>query len=143
MVLKFIDKYRQEAWRTMNERVTTEPTWREAILESIFKPEMVHPGKEPMSHLHPRIKELHLPEGSYIADWRKYRVEDHGALKRFQERCHAAGMHDPWLRNYCHMFYNNQVGARSTTRVVTNGCARGFGIAVILTLGAKYFDIFH
>lgn len=138
MISKWFDKYRQEAWRNFNERLSPDPTWREAILEAIFRPTMLHPGKEPLSHLHPRIKELHLPEGSYIADWRKYRVEDHAMLQRFQERCHAAGMHDPWLRNYAYQFYNNQVPARSKLRVVTQGFGRGFCIAAILTLGSKY-----
>lgn len=145
MIFKLIDKYRREAWESHNTRLANEPTWREAILETIFRPRMVHPGKGPMTHLHPKIKELHLPDHMYIADWRKYRIEDHPILVKFQERCHAAGMHDPWLRNYCFQFYDNQVMARSRTRAVTTGCLTGFvlgfGLHVIMRASERYTNI--
>lgn len=135
MIFKFIDKYRQEAWHDYHNRISETPTWRQALLESIFRPSLVVPGKTPMSHLHPRIKELNLPKGMYIADWRKYQVEDHPILVNYQKRCHAMGLHDPWLRNYAHQFYDNNVMARSRMRALTEGFSVGFliGLGLYLT----------
>ena len=122
-----IEKYRQESYHDFHHRYAKRSSWRAAILESIFRPEMQIPGgKTPMSHLHPDIHKLHLPEGVYIADWRKYKVEDHPALVNFQKRCHAAGLHDPWLRHYACQFYPNQMHRRSILSLVTTGL--GFGV---------------
>lgn len=143
MLLKLIDKYRKQAQKNYEGRPSHDPTWREAILETIFRPLLKVPGKEPMSHLHPDIKKLHLPHGVYIADWRKYKVEDHPALVNFQKRCHASGLHDPWLRNHAWKFYPNLLYCRSVTRVVTHGCLTGFLIGGTIFLLEKTYDYFY
>lgn len=138
-----IDKYRKEADDFYNNTLHRDVTWREAILESIFRPTLKLPeGKGPMTHLHPDIKKLHLPEGIYIADWRKYKVEDHPALVNFQKRCHAAGLHDPWLRNYAHMFYPNNRACRSRWAFISTGLGFGFFAGLGLFLTHKTFHYF-
>lgn len=134
-VRNIIDKYRKEADYFMNHTYHRRPSWREAILESIFRPKVKLPeGKGPMTHLHPDLKKLHLPEGIYISDWRKYKVEDHPALVNFQKRCHAAGLHDPWLRNYAHSFYPNNRVYRSKMAFITQGFSFGLcaGVGIYL-----------
>lgn len=140
---RIIDKYRKEADYLFHNSYNKYPTWRFAILESIFRPQMKIPGKEPMSHLHPDIDKLHLPENVYIADWRKYRVEDHPALVNFQKRCHAAGLHDPWLRNYAFQFYPNMMYRRSRLAVVTTGL--GFGVVAggLIYIAEKVYDHYN
>lgn len=141
---KIIDKYRQEAWDSHNNEYRLHRTLRQAILESIFAPEFkLPPGKGPMTHLHPDLDKLHLPPGIVMPDWRKYRVEDHPALVNFQKRCHAAGLHDPWLRNYAFRWYPNMCTKRSGLALVTIGCTWGFGIAAVLYAGEKVYDHFY
>lgn len=140
---KIIDKYRKEAFDLHVGVYSKTVSWRQAILEAIFRPRMVVKGKEDMSHLHPNIKNLHLPDKVYISDWRKYRVEDHPALMNFQRRCHAAGLHDPWLRNFAYGFYPNKYWYRSKLGFVTQGCLTGFGIALALYLGEKLYDRYY
>lgn len=140
---RFIEKLRKDADYHFNHEYGLYPTWRSAILESIFKPKAKVPGKEPMSHLHPDIDKLHLPENVYIADWRKYRVEDHPALMNFQKRCHAAGLHDPWLRNYAFMFYPNNLVKRSRMALITYGCGFGFVTGGIIFLTEKIYHHFY
>lgn len=132
MVIKqYIDKWRKTAELEFTRRYARVPTWRDAILESLFHPEnQVRNGKTRMSHLHPDIDKLHLPHGVYIADWRKYRVEDHPALVEFQKKCHAAGLHDPWLRNNCHHFYPRRYFAASNMKIVTHQLGKGFLIGL-------------
>jgi len=143
---KIIEKYRKEASELYDGCYSNDTTWRAAILEAIFRPQYtLPPGKGPMTHLHPDIDKLHLPENIYIADWRKYRVEDHPALVNFQKRCHAAGLHDPWLRNFAHAFYPNQRDRRSYFAFVTRGLAFGFFTALTLftvrTIYLHYYPI--
>lgn len=140
---KIIQKYKQEAHDRYHGRYRTVPTWRDAILETIFRPRPVVPGKGPLTHLHPNIKNLHIPGGMLIADWRKYRVEDHPALVNFQKRCHAAGLHDPWLRNYCHQFYPNTMGYRSKLAFATQGCLFGFVVGGLAFLAEKTYDHYY
>lgn len=112
--IPFIEKYRAEAWKLYNEDYAADPNWRFAILEALFRPGYVVPkGKGSMTHLHPDNHKFHLPEGCNVPDWRKYRVEDHPALIAFQKRCHAAGLHDPWLRNYAYNFYPSKTFRRT------------------------------
>lgn len=135
---KYIEKLRQESWGYHNNEYKRYPFWREAILEAIFRPKMKDPpGKSPMSHLHPDLHKLHMPANIYIADWRKYRVEDHVALMRFQKRCHQLGLHDPWLKNYCWMFYSNQRKHRSRFATITLGFTWGVAFGTILA-GMKW-----
>ena len=136
---KIIDKYRKEAEMSFLSNYNRHTTWRAAILESIFRPVCKVPGKTDMSHLHPNIDKLHLPHGVYIADWRKYRVEDHPALIAFQKRCHAAGLNDPWLRNFAHGFYPNQLVRKSLTSIATTGMGAGFLIGFSLFLTRKAY----
>lgn len=141
---KIIEKYRKEAEVDFNSRVKKYPNLRGAILESIFAPEMKLPeGKGPMTHLHPDIDKLHLPHGMYIADWRKYRVEDHPSLMAHQKRCHAAGLHDPWARNFAFNYYPNIMWRRSRMAVATIGLGYGFCCALVLYVGEKVFDHFY
>jgi hypothetical protein len=139
-----IDKYRKEAWDSFNNDYRANRTIRQAILECIFSPTYKLPeGKGPMTHLHPDSHKLHLPHGIHIADWRKYRVEDHPALVKFQERCHAAGLHDPWLRNYAFRYYPNMVSKRSRMAMATIGLGYGFVGGLVLYLGEKIYDHFY
>lgn len=140
---RIINKYRQEAHDLYHGHWKRLPTWRMAILETIFRPKMVIPGKGPLTHLHPNIKNLHIPAGMLIADWRKYRVEDHPALMNFQKRCHASGLHDPWLRNYCHQFYPNQMVHRSRLAFITQGCFFGFFAGGLAFLAEKVYDHYY
>lgn len=140
---QIIEKYRKEAHDLFYGSYKAQPTLRQAILESIFRPKMVIPGKEPMSHLHPNMKNLHLPPGVYIADWRKYKVEDHPALVNFQKRCHAAGLHDPWLRNYAFQFYPNMMVYRSKMAFITQGCFLGFLIGAAAWGAEKIYDHYY
>lgn len=138
---RIIEKYRQEAWKLYNESYSKRQTWKFAILEAIFRPEMrLPPGKGGMTHLHPDIDKLHLPEGVYIADWRKYRVEDHPALINFQKRCHAAGLHDPWLRNFACHFYPNVIGYRTRFTAITYGLFFGLIVGGLAFTGEKIYD---
>lgn len=143
---KIIAKYKKEAYDSYIGNYNKDVSMREAILESIFKPcgKWKVPGKEPMSHLHPNIDKLHLPHGVYIADWRKYKVEDHPALINFQKKCHSAGLHDPWLRNYAHQLYPNVRGpTRSAMALVTTGCLYGFCFAAtIYAIENVYFHYY-
>lgn len=145
MINKIIDKYRKEAYESFEGNYNKDVSLREAILESFFRPIKKYRvrGKEPMSHLHPDIDKLHLPEHVYIADWRKYRVEDHPALVNFQKKCHAAGLHDPWLRNYAYQFYPNCYGpGRSVTALVTTGCLTGLCVASAIFACQKAYKYF-
>lgn len=141
---RFIDKYRKEAELSMTE-YKTDRTLRQAILESIFSPSMklTTEGKGPMTHLHPDSDKLHLPPGIHIADWRKYRIEDHPALMKFQARCHAAGLHDPWLRNYACQWYPNMCVKRSRMAIVTIGLGWGFCAGLALYVAEKVYDKFY
>lgn len=141
-MFKIIEKYRKEAYDLHHGTYTKDVSWRQAILESIFRPKIEVPGKEPMSHLHPNIKNLHLPDKVYISDWRKYRVEDHPALVNFQKRCHATGLHDPWLRNFAYQFYPNNFGPRSRFAFMTQGCLFGFCAGSLIYVGEKIYDHF-
>lgn len=127
-------RYRQEAQDLAFKEYRYPTTYRAAILQSIFRPKYPSvPNKGPMDMLHPDIDKLHLPHGVYIADWRKYRVEDHPALVKFQNRCHNAGLHDHWLKNDCHKFYENTGGGdKSKIAAVTHQMSWGFCAAVIL-----------
>lgn len=137
---KIIAKYRKEAEDRFSSTYQQSPTWRAAFLESIFRPEIrVGGGRAPMTHLHPQHDKLHLPHGIYIADWRKYRVEDHEILVNFQKRCHAAGLHDPWLRNYAHGLYPNEYVCRSITAMVTKQLSWGFTAALVFFIGQKVY----
>lgn len=145
-----VAKYRKEAEDIYNGCYNSSLPWRGAILEAIFKPEMKVPGgKGPLTHLHPDIDKLHLPDGVKIADWRKYKVEDHPALVNFQKRCHAAGLHDPWLRNYAYSFYPNMRYHRSRFAAATNQLTFGFAAACALWVVRKVYlhyypiDIIH
>lgn len=142
-MMRIIDKYRKEAYDLNATNYNKEVTWRHAILESIFRPEVTIPGKTPLSHLHPDIDKLHLPPGILIADWRKYQVEDHPALVRFQQRCHAAGLHDPWLRNYAFHFYPNKLPHHSNMRMITTGLGFGVCAAFVLYAAEKIYDQFY
>lgn len=140
MMGQVVAKYRQEAEDTYTSCYNSILPWRGAILEAIFKPQMKVPaGKGPLTHLHPDIKNLHLPENVYIADWRKYRVEDHPALVAFQKRCHAAGLHDPWLRNYAYSFYPNMRQYRSRFAAITNQLTFGLAAASVLWVAKKVY----
>lgn len=139
---KFIEKYRKECYDSYLGNYNKHVSMREAILEAIFRPAgkfEVPGGKKAMSHLHPEHDKLHLPENCYIADWRKYKVEDHPALVNFQKKCHSAGLHDPWLRNYAHQFYPNARDARSVTTVVTTGCLTGFFVAAAICISYRIY----
>lgn len=116
-------------------------SWKATIMETVFRPDYpAMPHKGPMDMLHPDIKKLHLPHGVYIADWRKYKVEDHPALVRFQERCHRSGLHDPWLRNECHAFYENTGGGfKSRTAAAFYQCSYGFVMAVVFYIAQKVY----
>lgn len=140
-----IDKYRKEIEASVSGEYKTARTIRQGILESIFAPPMklATKGKGPMTHLHPDSHKLHLPAGAHIADWRKYRVEDHPALMKFQARCHAAGLHDPWLRNYAYQWYPNMLFRRSKIAIVTIGLKHGFCFALVLYAGEKIYDHFY
>lgn len=143
-ILNIIDKYRKEAYRDYICNHNNEVTWRRAILESIFKPEFPKiPGKGPMDMLHPDIKKLHLPENVYIADWRKYKVEDHPMLMDFQKRLHTVGLHDPWLRNHAYKFYHNRSGPRSVTRFTTEGIVFGFILGATIFGLEKLYDHYY
>ena len=135
-----IERYKKEAYDLYVGNYNKYVGWRQAILEAIFRPKVVVHGKEPMSHLHPNIDKLKLPHGVYIADWRKYRVEDHPALINFQKRCHAAGLHDPWLRNYAFQFYPNKYFHRSRFAFVTQGLTFGIVAASVLFISEKVYD---
>lgn len=143
MISKIIDKYRQEAYRDYYGCYNQLYTWRQAILESIFRPEIEVKGKGPMTHLHPNIKKLHLPHDVHIADWRKYKVEDHPILVNFQKRCHASGLHDPWLRNHAFKFYPNTMGDRSRLRVVTTGWLFGLIAGSTLYILERIYDKYY
>lgn len=134
---RILDKYRKEAHDYFNHDYRLHLPWRAAILEAIFKPKAHVPGKDNMTHLHPDIDKLHLPPGVYIADWRKYQVTDHPALMKFQKRCHDAGLHDPWLRNFAYTFYPNYLTGRSRFAVVMNQSGWGFVAALILFASHK------
>lgn len=141
---RIIDKYRKEAYDLyVGNTNLLNPPWKLAILEAIFKPKVVVPGKEPLSHLHPDIDKLHLPEDALIADWRKYRVEDHPMLVNHQKRCHAAGLHDPFLRNYAWQLYPNTMVNRTKTRVITMGCGFGFVTALFLYIAERIYDHYY
>lgn len=137
---RLIEKYRKEAHDLQYGDYNRTVSWRHAILEAIFRPEIKVPGKEPLSHLHPDIDKLHLPDHVKIADWRKYRVEDHPALMNFQKRCHAAGLHDPWLRNFAYAWYPNMIGQRSRFALITQGCVFGFFAGAAIYIGEKIYD---
>lgn len=140
---KIIEKYRKEAETLYMGSYSKYQTWRFAILEALFRPQMKVPGKEPMSHLHPNMDKLHFPHGIYMADWRKYRVEDHPALVNFQKRCHAAGLHDPWLRNHAYNFYPNMMANRSRFAFITQGLTFGFVVGGTIFLGEKVYDYYY
>lgn len=144
-MMKIIDKYRKEAETKMNTEYTNRVSLRQAILESIFSPDLkvATPGKGPMTHLHPDSDKLHLPSKVVLPDWRKYRVEDHPALMKFQARCHAAGLHDPWLRNYAFSWYPNMCFKRSRMAIATIGIKHGFCFAAVLYLGEKIYDHYY
>lgn len=140
---RIIEKYRKEAYDLQVSHYNKYTTWRHAILESIFRPVIKVPGKDPLSHLHPDLHKLHLPDKVLMPDWRKYQVEDHPALVAFQKRCHASGLHDPWLRNYAHRFYPNMNDVRSRMAVVTKGLSFGFCAAVVVFGIEKIYDHFY
>lgn len=136
--LGFLQKLRDEAHKSRWTASNT-PTWKEAILETIFQPKPYEiPGKGPMDMLHPNIKKLHLPHGMYLADWRKYKVEDHPELVQFQKRCHAAGLHDPWLRNNAFRFYPNMRANRSIMAWICQGATTGIAVGFALWATVKY-----
>lgn len=128
----------------MNGEFKYKVTWREAILESIFRPEMVvGGGRAEYTHLHPNLDKLHLPPDIYLSDWRKYRVQDHQILVNFQKKCHANGLHDPWLRNYACGLYPSRRPNRSITRVVTRYMGWGFCAATVLyAIEMTYLKLF-
>lgn len=139
---RIVEKYRKEAYDLQVNNYNKHVPWRHAILEAIFRPVIKVPGKEPLSHLHPDLHKLHLPHGVLMPDWRKYQVEDHPALVRFQKRCHAAGLHDPWLRNYASNFYPNMCDVQSRFAVVTTGLGWGLCAALIIFSAEKIYDHF-
>ena len=129
----FIDKWRKTAENEHSKRYERFPTWRDTILESIFRPEVkVLNGKEPLSHLHPDTKKLHLPPNIRISDWRKYRVEDHPALIEYQKKCHSSGLHDFWLRNTAYNWYPNMVPRRSVIALFTTNLHKGLALAIAI-----------
>lgn len=135
----FIEKLREEAYKSRWHKPTQTGTWTDAFLETIFRTEQRPiPGKGPMDMLHPDIKKLHLPHGMYLADWRKYRVEDHPELVNFQKKCHLAGLHDPWLRNHAFKFYPHMRSDRSIMTFMLRGIGTGFLIALAIYLPCKY-----
>lgn len=139
-VKSIIEKYRQEAVDSFSGDYIRRPTWRAAFLEAIFRPEMkVGGGRGRMTHLHPDQDKLHLPHNIYLPDWRKYRVEDHPMLVNFQKRCHAAGLHDPWLRNYAHGLYPHRIMTRSVTALVLTQASWGFTAALLIFIGQKVY----
>jgi hypothetical protein len=139
-----IEKYRNEAWESFNSEYRTSRTLRQSILECLFSPKFRLPeGKTALTHLHPDHDKLHLPHGIRISDWRKYRVEDHAALVKFQARCHAAGLHDPWLRNYAFQWYPNMCTKRARLPLVTIGMVHGFCMALVVYVGEKIYDQFY
>lgn len=139
---RIIDKYRKEAYDLHVGTYNKEVTWRHAILEAVFRPKIKVPGKEPTSHLHPDLDKLHLPSGVLMPDWRKYQVEDHPALVNFQKRCHAAGLHDPWLRNYAFQFYPNNMVYHSRFAFMTTGLTFGVCAAFVIFCAEKVYDQF-
>lgn len=138
-----IDKYRKEAHYLHEMETQRHVTWRHAILESIFRPVNHVKGKEPTSHLHPDLDKLHLPPHVLIADWRKYRVEDHPGLVAFQKRCHASGLHDPWLRNFCFLMYPNMRSSKSRMAVITTQLSWGFAAACVIFCAEKIYTHYY
>lgn len=142
-IKKIVDDLREEAYQAYEGTAQKRLSWRHAILESIFRPTVrLPPGKTPNSHPHPNLAKLHLPEGHIISDWRKYRVEDHPALVNFQKRCHAAGLHDPWLRNYAYAFYPSKMERRSKLAFITTGLGFGIIAGTSLFIAEKIYDHF-
>lgn len=137
---KIIEKYRQQAYDLHVNNYAKYIPWRQAILEAIFMPVPKIPGgKGPMTNLHPNIDKLHLPDGVFISDWRKYKVEDHPALMNFQKKCHAAGLHDPFLRNHAWQFYQNTFTHRSRMAFITRGLGFGLVAGFLIVLGETIF----
>ena len=142
---KILAKYRQKAVEAVYHDYSRIRPWQTAVLESIFRPKQPKiPGKGTMEMLHPDHKNLHIPGGMYIADWRKYKVEDHPALVKFQERCHRAGLHDPFLRNDAFLFLEgSSEGAKTKWAVLTQQCMAGLAVALVMIGISKVYCLFR
>lgn len=129
---KWLEYKEAESWRFTG-KFGQPVTWKDILREMIIRPDVkVKNGKAPMTHLHPDHDKLHIPHGVYIADWRKYRVEDHPALVNFQKTLQARGLHDPWLRNNAWACYPNRMKNLSSITVATTYLGRGLVLGFVI-----------